>query len=97
MKVQVIESFSPTFGTQYNVGDTMDVDEKTANSLIAAGRVVKGSIVPFENFQPLSAPQHAPASKLVSTPVIASVVTSAPVSVPVPKVKKTKSAKSAKK
>jgi len=54
MKVQVIESFSPAFGTNYNVGDVLDVDAKTAKSLIDTGRVVEGEIKPYENFQPFS-------------------------------------------
>lgn len=54
-KLQVIEPFSAQLGSTYSIGDVIEVDDATAESLIATGRAIEGEVKPFENFQPLAA------------------------------------------
>lgn len=45
MKVQVIQPFATNQVTRYNVGDQIEVDEKTGAALIKSGRAVEGTIL----------------------------------------------------
>lgn len=73
MKIQVLEPFSPAVGINYNVGDVVEVDDKTGDLLIKAKRaVLDGEYKPFENFNPF-APKDKPVMQQVAQAAVQAV------------------------